>query len=258
MLGNCKLEFPPRYAHAHHSGAHNKNLTMHEVLRYFGRGKDELPTILPHVMIDDSIKMDHVHFLHNIVYIGIEGRPFERKGLEFLKAVINEATHLEVLVLGGCLEEEEDSECLDDFCTYLSSHPVFLSNFRILKILNSEWRVSRHCFNQLITSYFAAPTDHMQKMDFSSINIKCFDVAYDFGPKIDQRYLSFKSIEFDCCKFTCEYEATPMAISHWLGQGIHEMKSIREHGACFFKVERKTCSTSRKRKHAELDSETDS
>ena len=36
-------------------------------------------------MIDDSIKMDHIHFLHIVVYIGIEGRQFERKILNSLR-----------------------------------------------------------------------------------------------------------------------------------------------------------------------------
>ena len=250
MRGRCKLEFPSRYAH--HSETHKDDLSMHEVLKYFGRGRDELPTIFSLIEMYNDVKLDHVHFLCNVVYLGIQGRPFEEKGLEFLKAVIREATHLEVLMLSGGLDEEKDCECLDEFCTFLSSHPTFLSTFRILKILNSEYRVSRHCFNQLMTSYYAATTDHVQKMEFSLIRIRCSDVAYEFGPKIDERYLSYKTVELNCCMFISEYEATPTAISHWLGRGIHQMKSAEEHGSCFFKVEKKI---SRKRRHSELDSE---
>ena len=253
--GQCELVFPPRYAH--HSKTHQDDLTMHEVIRHFGRGKNELPTVFSRIEMFDDVKLDHVHFLRNVSYLGLQGRPFEDKGLEFLKAVIREATHLEVLMLGGGLDEEEDCECLDEFCMFLSCHPTFLSNFRILKVLNSEYRVSRHCFNQLITSYFASPTDHVQKMEFSLIRIRCSDVAYEFGPKIDECYLSYKTIELNCCKFISEYEATPVAISHWLGRGIQQMKSAEEHGSCFFKVEKKISNPARarKRKHFELDLE---
>ena len=253
VRGRCELVFPPRYAH--HSATHQDELTMHEVVRYFGRGRDELPTIFSQIEMFNDVKLDHVHFLRNVVYLGIQGQPFEEKGLDFLKAVIREAAHLEVLMLGGGFDDEEDCESLDEFCMFLSCHPTFLSNFRILKILNSEYGVSRHCFNQLISSYFAASTHHVQKIEFSLIRIRCSDVAYEFGPKIDERYLSYKTIELNSCKFISEYESTPTAISHWLGQGIQQMKSATEHGSCFFKVEKKISNIARKRKNSELDSE---
>ena len=80
-------------------------------------------------------------------------------------------------------------------------------------------------------------------------------MAYDFGPKVDDRYLSYKTIELSCCKFISEYEATPTSISHWLGQGIREMESAEKHGSCCFKVEKTTCNVSWKGKYSELDSE---
>ena len=141
QAGDCELKFPPHYAH--YSKKSVEELTMHEVVSYFGKDREELPTIFPYTVMYNSVKMDLVHFLRDVVYVGIQGRQFEEKGLEFLKALIKEATHLEVLMLGGGFDEEEDCECLDEFFTYLSSHPTFLSNFRILKILNSEYRVSR-------------------------------------------------------------------------------------------------------------------
>ena len=38
-------------------------------------------------------------------------------------------------MLGGCSEDEYDSECLDDFCTYLSSHPAFYPTLEFSKYL---------------------------------------------------------------------------------------------------------------------------
>ena len=84
QAGDCELKFPPRYAH--YSKKSVEELTMHEVVSYFGKGRGELPTIFPYIVMYNSVKMDHVHFLRDVVYVGIQGRLFEEKGLEFLKA----------------------------------------------------------------------------------------------------------------------------------------------------------------------------
>ena len=94
----------------------------------------------------------------------------------------------------------EDSECLylDDFCDFLSSQTSFLSKFRQLKIHSSNscrflgFKVSQERFDQLISAYFAAPTDHMQRLEFSGTDVQCSDISDDCSPIVDQHYLQFK------------------------------------------------------------------
>ena len=116
--------------------------------------------------------------------------------------------------------------------------------------------VRKKCFNQLIAAYFAAPTDHIQKLQFTETTIKCCDVSYERIPELEQRYLPFKTIELVFCQFVSEYETSlPQAISHWLGRSISELDSdsVKYVDSCYFKVEDKTVGQSRKRKHGELE-----
>jgi hypothetical protein len=112
-----------------------------------------------------------------------------------------------------------------------------------------------------MTTYFTAPTDHMQKLQISQAKIKCRDIAFECSPSIDKRYLAFKTIELDSCQFISKYKATPQAISHWLGQGISELPRLEiwPHNpyAHFFKVEDKQSedpALPQKRKYSELES----
>ena len=78
----------------------------------------------------NGIDLDDVYFLQSAVYVGIKGYPFEEQGFEFHKAVLKEATNLEVLILDHWGEEDEwETKFFDKFCTYLSSCRAFLSNF---------------------------------------------------------------------------------------------------------------------------------
>ena len=259
----CKLKFPLRYSHK--SMKSDEDLTVYEVVNCFSYGSGEFPRIFPEVEIMNDNNLDHVYFLRNAVFVGIKGYPFEEEGFEFLKALLKEATNLEVLILhhwGG--DDEWETKYFDKFCTYLSSCQAFLSNFRLFKLIppmdTFGFVVSRKSFNELITAYFAAPTDHMQKLQFTETKIKCHDVSFEIIPEIDQGHLRFKMIEFEeTCQFVSKYKPTTQTISHWLGQSITQLDSgsdsVKQVESCIFKVESKAGEPSRKRKHFELDAE---
>ena len=257
------LKFPPRYAHK--SSKVEEDLTVPEVMQCFGKGGGELPKIFPEIEVYNDIEHDYAaivpYYLHNAVSIGVRGHIFTAQGLEFLKAIVKEVMHLEVLILDNWgTEGEWETEYFDEFCTFLCSYPKFFSNFHLFKILSSMsglgFTVSREHFNRLIAAYFAAPTSHTQKLQITHAKIKCSDVSQECGPKIDQKYISFKTVEFDNCQFITKYKATPQSISHWLGQGVSELPLLdpeSDPGTYFFKLEGKT--TTRKRKYSELDSD---
>ena len=254
--GTCQPPFPSRYLYKS-----EKNPTMYEVVNCFSRSKGEFPRIFPEFSCY-RIKLDYVYFLRNAVYLGMNDSVFDEQGLEFLKAVLKAATNLEVLLLdhwGG--EDEYEVKFFNEFCAYLSSCQAFLSNFRLVKIFSwvesKGLVVSRKNFNQLITAYFAAPTDHVQKLHITRIKIKCSDVSFECSPTIEQRYRSFKTIQISDCQFVSKYKATPKALSHWLGESISELpQSNSEPDTYFFKVGGKSgAGLSRKRKHSELESD---
>ena len=256
--GLCKPIFPPRYSHK--SNKSEKDLTVYEVVNCFSRSKGEFPRIFPEFLLN-NINLDHVYFLRNAEYMGINGNPFEEQGLEFLKAVLKEATNLEVLLLDHWGDDDEwEVKFFDEFCAFLPSCQTFLSNFRLLKILSlmesNGLVVSRKNFNQLITAYFAAPTDHVQKLHITRTKIKCSDVSFECSPIVEQRYRSFKTIQIGDCQFVSKYKATPKTLSHWLGENISELPQLdpkpNEPGTYCFKIEDKPI---RKRKYSELDSE---
>ena len=256
----CVLKLPSRYSQI--TDKHEKKLSVDEVMSCFGKGKGELPKIFAEIGIFHNANLDYVHFLREVVYFGTLGFPLEEQGLEFLKAVIKEAPNLEVLILDHWGEDDVWLS-LDDLCICLYSHPTFLSKFRQLTIHSTisflGFFVSRKNFNQLITAYFAAPTDHTQKLEFSHTKIECCDISDECSPKICQHYLPYKTIELDCeCQFVSEYEATPTTISQWLGQGICKLKCSPMRSSCLFMVEEKTCNNTRKRKrYSEHSSELD-
>ena len=245
--GPCDVRFPSRYTRtAIYPG---RQLDVDEVVRCFGRHKGELPKIFVTIGILHNPNLEYVHFLYEVVYVSFQGYPLENQGLEFVKAVIKEAANLEMFILDQW-GEDDDLLSLDEFCNFLSSQISFLSKFRQLKIHCSisflGFIVAQKSFNQLITAYFAAPTDHMQKLEFSHIKVKCSD---DCSPTVDQNYLQFKTIEFDdMCQFV--RDATPTAISHWLGQSISKLETTVERGTCLFKVDKETvgCNTQKRKR----------
>ena len=187
-FSSCNLIFPPRYSQK--SDKHNNDLTEYEVVNFFG----SFPRIIPelHIGITKEINPDNV-------YLGIDGSPFDEQGLEFLKEILKEATNLEVLILDHWGEEGEwEIKFFDEFCAVLSSCQAFLSHYRLLKVFSSMRSnglvVSQKNFNQLITAYFAAPTDHVQKLHITRTKIKCSDVLFDCSPEIDQQYLTFRTV----------------------------------------------------------------
>ena len=255
----CELKFPLRYSHK--SDKEDKHLTVYEVVNNFSHERSEFPKIFPEIEIMNDICLDNVFFLRDAVYVGIKGYPLA-EGFEFLKAAIKEATNLEVLLLDHWGEDDEwEVKFFDELCSYLSSCRSFLSNFRLFKMLPSTFSkgfvVSRKNFNKLIAAYFAAPTDHVQKMEFHMIKIQCYDVTFESFPEVDHRYLPFKIVKFDkTCKFVSEYKPTPQTISHWLGQSISVLDNdsiFNDTGSCSFEVQDNTSGQSRKRKHSEID-----
>ena len=252
----CQPPFPPRYKHK--TNKSEEDLTMYEVVNCFSHSKGEFPRLFPELELL-HINLDNVYFLRNAVYLGLTGFVFDKQGFEFLKAVLQVATNLEVLLLGHWGDEDEwEVEFFDKFCASLSTSQAFLSNFRWVKIFcymdlgGKGLVVSRKNFNQLITAYFAAPTDHVQKLHIARTKIKCSDVSFERSPMIEQRYRSFKTSD---CQFVSKYKATPKALSHWLGESISELpQSDPEPDICFFKVGGKSeAGLSRKRKHSELE-----
>ena len=258
--GSCQPPFPSRYKQKINKS--EKDLSMYEVVNCFSHSKGKFPRIFPEVPLY-NVNLDDVFFLHNAVYLGINGPSvFREQGFEFLKAVLQVATNLEVLLLDHWGDEGEwEVEFFDKFCASLSSCQAFLSNFRLVKIFSwveSEGLVvSQKNFNLLITAYFAAPTDHVQKLHIARTKIKCSDVSFERSPTIEQRYRSFKTIQISDCQFVSKYKATPKALSHWLGESISELpQSDPEPDTCFFKVGGKSgVGLSRKRKHSELESD---
>ena len=244
---SCSLKFPPRYLHKLDTPEEE---LAGEVVNCF---KGELLTVLAEVYIYEDIELSYAHFLREIAFLGIHGLTFEA---EFVKVVIQEATCLEVLILEGYYNDDDDDGpmSLDSFCTYLSTHPTFWSRFRLLKILSVAfpgygYTISQQIFDKLISEYYSAPTDHDQKVQFTDMTIKS-TALYDRGPTINEHYFLFKTIELKHCRF--ELDATPKTISGWLGHHITEVKS--EPGSCCFKVTDKAVnSVTRKRKFSEIE-----
>ena len=263
---NYQLKFPSRYSHK--SNKDEEDLTVPEVMKLFSRD-GALPTIFPQIEVYNDVDHDYAAivpiYLCNAVYIGVKGHVFTEQGLDFLKAIIKEATRLEVLMLDDWgIDGEWETEFFNDFIAYLCSYPRFFSNFRLFKVLCSMsglgFTVSRENFNNLMTAYFTAPTNHVQKLQITQAKIKCSDIAFECSPTIDQQYLSFKTVELDNCQFVSKYKATPQIISRWLGQGISELSRLDPRpcnpDAYFFKVgdKRGGLELPQKRKYSELDS----
>ncbi len=259
---SCYLIFPPRYLHK--SDKDDNDLTENEVMNCFS-SNGEFPRIFPEISgVSVAIDPDLVYLFRNALYLAIEGHPLDKFTIEFLQAVLMEAVNLEVLILDnwrGHDNHEWEEKVFDEFCALLSCSQTFLSNFRLFKICSSNSKgfiVSQKNFNQLITAYFAAPTEHEQKLQISHTVIKYSDMPFDCSPTIDQRYLVFKTIELTDCHFVSEYKATPQSVSRWLGQGISELPHSNSNQlatGCYFKVEETVDRPIRKRKHSELDSE---
>ena len=248
--------FPSRYSRFADPGY---KLTVDEVVRCFGRQKGELPKIFTGILYDD-VDTDDVRFLCNVVCVSLLGFLLVDDGLEFLVALIEGATNLETLILD---QWGEDDECfyLSDFCDTLSSQISFLSKLRQLTIRSTNsvrfpgFSVPRKSFNRLISAYSAAPTDHVQRLEFSLVRVDSRDDSIPESPVIDTHYLQFKTFKLEGCSFATldgdyevqdEHGVEPTSVSDWLGQPISILEAGKA-GTCFFKVDNETSANPRKR-----------
>ena len=222
--------------------------------------KGELPKVLTDVFVYDGIDLEYLYFLRELRYLSVCGKDLQSSKcprLEFVLAVLKEATHLEVLIIKDDNEDYvlEERTSLDNFCVKLSSHPTFWSNFQLLKVLSladsSGYVVSQENFNQLITTYLSAYTDHTQKVRFTDTKVVAYYDTHS-SPKTVSNYLHFKTIELDSwCRLFSKYQATPEIVTHWLGQSISVLEN--RPGFCAFKVKDSTnVNLAQKRKWSEI------
>ncbi len=194
---NCDLVFPFRSTLTSIMHKRDSDLTVYEVVHCFS-SSGEFPRIFPVIQTTEEMNLDHVHFLCNAVYLAINGSPFETNAVEFLEAVLKEASNLEILILDHLGDEgKKEVKFYDDFCVLLSTCQAFLSNFQLHKIFRSSihsngFVVSQKNFNKLVTAFFATPTYHVQKFLITCTEIKCSDVSFECSPEIDQRYLDLR------------------------------------------------------------------
>ena len=159
--GCCRVEFPP--CNSHMSNKCDNHLTIFDVINCFSHGRGEFPRIFPEFVVmtdaDENMNLDHVYrFLRNAVYLGINGNPFVEWGLEFIKAVLKEATNLEVLLLDHWGKEdaewktELEPKCFDEFCAYLYSNKAFCPDFDCSKFSLQLNQMSLLFHERILTS----------------------------------------------------------------------------------------------------------
>ena len=89
---------------------------MYEVVNCFSHNKGEFPRIFSEVPLS-NFNFDNVYFLQNAVYLAMNDDIFVKQSFEFLKAILQVATNLEVLLLDHWGEEDEwEVEFFDKFC----------------------------------------------------------------------------------------------------------------------------------------------
>ena len=247
-----KKVFPPRHCQQSLCNSNVKEEVIEAVVNCF---KGKLPKMFEsYVYTYDD---DDISFLSEIVYLGLKGEPFNGSGLKLVHSVLNVADKLQVLVLESHWCGSDDiSVFLDDLCLLFSAHPTFLSTFQLLELRPGvdKFVVSRQIFDKFIMAYFSAATDHPQKLHFTNTKIKALEVPPSID--IDHRYLCFKNIELNDCKFVSSYKAKPTTISHWLGESICiEENADREFGSWLFQVKESIEGCPKKRKLSEIESD---
>ena len=245
----CELIFPERYRHTSSCPLEDKEAVVEAIVQCFGGA---LPTILPQLQLYDTHCFNSFHFWREIIYLGTHGY-IDRTVSGFLKSIVSVAHNLEVVILEGVYDDSIERASLDDFCTFLSTHPTFLSRFRLLKLLAVDhgYFVSHDVFDQLIKAYFSAATTHPQKLHFEDVKIKSLKMIRD-SLTVEQRYHQFKSITLENCEFVSNFKANPTAIAEWLNQDI----SVQKEDSCFnlWQFTIKNSSTGgRKRTYSELE-----
>lgn len=230
----CCFIFPLRY-HNEAMLCRSKHITTEEIIAVTIKCfRGELPKMLNRVYVDDTtqLKYDFLRELHLLHILGIEWERSRLRGFDFVREVLKEARHLSVLILEG----DDYSSCslpnrwclsLDHFCSYLSSRPTFLTEFRALKLLSyfPGYCVSMENFNNLISTYLSAPAEHAQTMRFTGLRVNTYEMCS--VPTFDHRYLPLKSIELhDLWKYRWHpdldsYRISDQMLAHWLGQRIN-------------------------------------
>ncbi len=226
--------------------------------------RGELPKILTGAVVDDNVKFEYIWFLRELRFLSVTGVDWQRftvSGMEFVQAVVKVATNLEVLNLYGNDYDDyqaEEREPLDDLCINLASHPTFWSKFRLFQIFtcSAGYSVSQKCFNELITAFLSAPTDHAQKVRFTDTKIVAYTTHQ--SPKFNQSYTHLKTIELVNCTFVSKCLACPDSVSRWLGQNINVLESPEsDEYACSFQIKASSSQASKKRRYPEIESDND-
>ena len=247
----CQLLFPPRYHQQSMCKLSTKEEYTEAVLKCF---KGELPKILASVQLyEDEMDFEYAEaFLSNVVYLGIHGKWFEKEDLRFVKLAVMNAAKLEVLILEGLFNDMKRAS-LNKLFNLLSSHPTFLSTLRLFELQPGDQGlvVSRPIIDKLITAFFSAFTDHPQKLHFTDIMIEAYDV-YD-NPDIYERFLHYKTVEFDNCQMVSRYKVNPNTISHWLGHNVSAQENSDISGSWLFQLKKKVGRCLKKRKYSETE-----
>lgn len=251
IVQKSRFVFPPRHYQQSLCDLDVKKEVIESVVNCF---KGELPKMLEGYMYDTDPEC--VSFLSEVVYLSLIGELFNGSGLKFVHSVLNVADKLKVLILESAWNESDDIHdvLLDDLCLLFSSHPTFLSTFRLVELYPSDYKfvVSRQIFHDFITAYFSAATDHPQKLHFMNTRIQAEEIPPSLD--IDHRYLRFKNIELSDCRFVSSYKAKPITISHWLGESICvEENEDCGFGSWLFRVKENIEDCARKRKHSEIE-----
>ena len=207
--------------------------------------KNQLPKYHGEITVYNDIELEYAFYFREVVYLGILSSQLDGDGLEFVMTVLEEATHLQILVMefGDVDFGREDLErvSLDKLCSELSTQSTLLSSLRILKIQKYDYGcpgyvISRGSFDKLVSAYLSAPTDHPQKLHICDTIIMSKDTC--LPPKVDGHYLHFKTITLDDCQFqvVSNHRATPRAIeTQWLGKDINVLNN--DNDSCSFKLE---------------------
>ena len=251
------LTFPPRYRRLRdlslrwnewfddcYADSMDEELKQDMIEAVMGCFRNQLPKYHGEITVYDDIKLEYAYYFREVVYLGILSSPLEDQSLEFVMAILDEATHLQVLVMEfGEVNLGLDTERvpLNELCSELSNKWTLLSNLQILKIQKHHdgcagYFVSRENFDNLVSAYLSAPTNHPQKLHICDTIIKSEDTL--LPPKINSHYLHFKTMELDNCQFqvVSNRRATPRVIEcQWLGNDISVLKS--EDNSCSFKIE---------------------
>ena len=245
----CSLAFPPRYRDT--GSKTSTEDIINSVQSWFKCG---FPKIMLQVCLCEDIDSEYFDLLDEVALLATSIQGFKNPTMRFVKQIVQRSSCLEVIVLDSWCEEEK--EVLNEFLEFLSTQDSFLSRFRLLVISqDEEYTLFQNALGPLITAYMSAPTTHLQKISITGAMIKSYET--DVTPVIDQRYVQFKTIELNGCRYDKTQKFSRKAITEWLGEDISMLNESKEKkDSLTFKVrEQDPGLPDRKRKHSEVDSE---